>query len=630
MPIAAEAVPGLLHVSLFLFFAGLADSTLNINTTIGLSTTIPIGICGLLYIFITLAPVIYPQSPYQTCYSGIIWYAIQKFRGRIFKDRDGVRKSVSTNMAQGQMQLSMEGTMDREGRDKRSILWLMDNLTEDAEIESFVMSMPGSLEAWAELSKKEVTHVVSESSSHLRSIRNILSFIPLFRTFAPSRFSTNVMVHRPELHSISTHRSIVTSIHERVTVREFCWRIGNFFDTCKNRKVFASDELWRMRSRACVEAMASLVSFAVVDAGWFGDTLQALEDIGSFEGSQGTRNLSLSGRDQAFAVRWTCLSIMAIRSTLMGSLLTDSSRLVIFLHNDRHRVGRVRGLDKTLEREWGTEHEWGFSSKISFIADIMQKFSGIAKFTELTVVKFYEVSPIMTRELPGVDFDFPDSEPFLRQSLELFRDPAKLRFMSCRHPLKFFEYLKHVDSYRDNIPNSEHELKQAIEQVFWPKDLLQRTMWSRGDLYFGGLGFAVELFLLSLKQLLSTYPSQGSNSALYIGAFKAITSGHRGRDSRDWFYQGYSVGTIQILLDAVASDQGFLRTFDYPDYIADAVWELLGDTLEEQRKKGLSILKYNIDSVVQRLKDLQDEDGGKYRAKAKVVISRVRTPSTTQ
>ncbi|KAF8486852.1 hypothetical protein DFH94DRAFT_621036, partial [Russula ochroleuca] len=54
MPIAAEAVPGLLHVSLFLFFVGLGDSTLNINTTIGLTTTIPIGLCGLLYIFITL------------------------------------------------------------------------------------------------------------------------------------------------------------------------------------------------------------------------------------------------------------------------------------------------------------------------------------------------------------------------------------------------------------------------------------------------------------------------------------------------------------------------------------------------------------------------------------------------
>ncbi|KAF8474414.1 hypothetical protein DFH94DRAFT_635807, partial [Russula ochroleuca] len=54
MPIVAEAVPGLLHLSLFLFFVGLVDTTLNINTTIGLSTTIPISICGLLYIFTTL------------------------------------------------------------------------------------------------------------------------------------------------------------------------------------------------------------------------------------------------------------------------------------------------------------------------------------------------------------------------------------------------------------------------------------------------------------------------------------------------------------------------------------------------------------------------------------------------
>ncbi|KAF8489986.1 hypothetical protein F5888DRAFT_1743541 [Russula emetica] len=37
MPRIAEAVPGLLHFSLFLFFAGLVDSLLNINTTVGLS-----------------------------------------------------------------------------------------------------------------------------------------------------------------------------------------------------------------------------------------------------------------------------------------------------------------------------------------------------------------------------------------------------------------------------------------------------------------------------------------------------------------------------------------------------------------------------------------------------------------
>ncbi len=62
MPIMAEAVAGLLHVSLFLFFVGLGDSVLNINTIVGVSTTIPIGISGLLYIFTTFAPIIYTHS----------------------------------------------------------------------------------------------------------------------------------------------------------------------------------------------------------------------------------------------------------------------------------------------------------------------------------------------------------------------------------------------------------------------------------------------------------------------------------------------------------------------------------------------------------------------------------------
>ncbi|KAH9961556.1 hypothetical protein BC827DRAFT_1131659, partial [Russula dissimulans] len=65
MPVIAEAVPGLLHVSLFLFFAGLGDSVLNINTIVGISTTVPIGITASVYIFTMIAPIIYPQSPYQ-------------------------------------------------------------------------------------------------------------------------------------------------------------------------------------------------------------------------------------------------------------------------------------------------------------------------------------------------------------------------------------------------------------------------------------------------------------------------------------------------------------------------------------------------------------------------------------
>ena len=146
MPTVAEAVPGFLHISLFLFFAGLGNSLLNINIKVALSTIVPIGFSSLLYIFTTFAPIINPQSPYQNSFSGIFWYLFQKLHGRKFKDRgsDGEMKPVSTNMAKGQMQLAMDEMVARKRRDVQAIRWLIDNLTEDAEMEKFLSAIPGS------------------------------------------------------------------------------------------------------------------------------------------------------------------------------------------------------------------------------------------------------------------------------------------------------------------------------------------------------------------------------------------------------------------------------------------------------------------------------------------------------
>src|SRR5258708_15963487 len=69
MPVLPEAVPGCLQFSLFLFFIGLTNSLFNINTTVGISTIVPIRICGLLYILTTFMPIISPQSPSQNSFS---------------------------------------------------------------------------------------------------------------------------------------------------------------------------------------------------------------------------------------------------------------------------------------------------------------------------------------------------------------------------------------------------------------------------------------------------------------------------------------------------------------------------------------------------------------------------------
>jgi uncharacterized protein DUF6535 len=161
LPMVAEIVPGCLHVSLFLFFVRLGNSLFNINTTVGISTIVPIGICGLLYVWASFLPIISPQSSYQTSFSGIFWILLRNLRFRKYRDQgpDGESKPVDASMAQGRMELAMKETEARKGRDAEAIRWLIVNMTEDAEMEKLLSAIPGSfntgwgIEVWNEVGK---------------------------------------------------------------------------------------------------------------------------------------------------------------------------------------------------------------------------------------------------------------------------------------------------------------------------------------------------------------------------------------------------------------------------------------------------------------------------------------------
>ncbi|KAH9057263.1 hypothetical protein EDB87DRAFT_1793400, partial [Lactarius vividus] len=66
LPWAVEALPTLLHVSLFLFFAGVSVFLWNVNLTIFKSVVPWIGVCISLYGSITLVPISHHDSPYHT------------------------------------------------------------------------------------------------------------------------------------------------------------------------------------------------------------------------------------------------------------------------------------------------------------------------------------------------------------------------------------------------------------------------------------------------------------------------------------------------------------------------------------------------------------------------------------
>ena len=78
-------------------------------------------------------------------------------------------------------------------------------------------------------------------------------------------------------------------------MHELSTRVSRSVEVCENRKLFPSDDLCRKRTRACIEATASLVCCANANSAWFGGISKLLGDIGSFEKIQ---ELSLAGTDE--------------------------------------------------------------------------------------------------------------------------------------------------------------------------------------------------------------------------------------------------------------------------------------------------------------------------------------------
>jgi hypothetical protein len=135
--------------------------------------------------------------------------------------------------------------------------------------------------------------------------------------------------------------------------------------TCQDRGTFTTDELWRKQTRACVETAALLICFTDTEIASFGDDiLTSLGKIGDYENM---RELSSTGRDHAFVVRWTCLSITAVRRMLSGSeLVKEDARLAIASYaafrardgpEDEVAEKNAQGICETLKNAWTIAEE---------------------------------------------------------------------------------------------------------------------------------------------------------------------------------------------------------------------------------------------------------------------------------
>ncbi|KAH9170083.1 hypothetical protein EDB89DRAFT_1853795 [Lactarius sanguifluus] len=139
----ADTVPMLMHCSLFLFFGGLADSMLSLNTTVGVTTILPACFCGTFYLSDVSTRLIDPRSPNHSPISRRVLFWAQNFQRGYLSVRTG-RTSMSFKLEAYREQLVMDASKGRKGRDVRALQWLVNNTAVKANVEPLALAIPGS------------------------------------------------------------------------------------------------------------------------------------------------------------------------------------------------------------------------------------------------------------------------------------------------------------------------------------------------------------------------------------------------------------------------------------------------------------------------------------------------------
>ena len=549
------AVPGLVHLSLLLFLAGLADFLFNTYTTVGKSTLFSIVLCGLLYMVVTFMPVINPQSSYRTPCSPMVYFFVGKLRIRLGEGIFGLTLLLGSSMAERRARLAMETSDGRKRRDQESIKWLVNNLTSTVrDAESLTLGIPGSFD---------------------------------------TRWGVEVWENESE------HRD------------KLFGAIRRLFETCRNRTSFNSDDEWRARSRACTGTIAAFVFFMGADIATFGDLGKLLSDVGS-DGR--TREVSEIRSDPSFATRWTCLSLAATRKMLNSPKLQAGANdtlvklatphlednFIPFEYHEMAALENARRIDQQFTDAWNhvkmlrqvvnsSEEEGLTQGKITEIlrqngpvmrhilgqVEEMERSGMDASLSELQQL-IDEATHNLIRRLPGVEFDDFTGSTTPKHSVDFLANPIRPQLMCFSQLLRglcSFDQEWNSQSFQEMVRTLRSIDIDAIPSSLSQSRLMERQLWRIQDLCYGAFGFTLELYFLSIGKLLSAFlsPLREIHQSIFIKAFRAITS--------DWKDFKDSIGTQQIILNIVFDiafhGRGIFSDVRYPDYITKELLDLL-------------------------------------------------------
>ena len=173
IPWAVEALPMLLHLSVFLFLGGLVIFLFNVDHGVFSSVIWWTGLFSMIYGLITVMPILRHNSPYYAPLSQPAWYLYAGMKYVLFKvlaSKFGMsgtfgswgRFSVLRDYYHGRILGGLDGAVEKTVADRSSELdirifdWTMGVLGEDDSVEKFFEAVPGFF------SSKLVNHLESD------------------------------------------------------------------------------------------------------------------------------------------------------------------------------------------------------------------------------------------------------------------------------------------------------------------------------------------------------------------------------------------------------------------------------------------------------------------------------------
>ena len=171
---AVEVLPALLHASVLLFYIGLVDFLFSINHTVAFILLALVTTGVLVYFLLTIMPLYYHNSPYQTPLSALVWFIIEAaplIKLWLRRRTDAVQKAIRERrdrIKQG-MRLALEKKANHPTAD--ALRWTLMSLDEDHELEEFLDGLPGlfrgSMAPHAQGMKPELEHLVDPVADKL-------------------------------------------------------------------------------------------------------------------------------------------------------------------------------------------------------------------------------------------------------------------------------------------------------------------------------------------------------------------------------------------------------------------------------------------------------------------------------